>query len=149
MARSPPLGKEDASGSPLMSSLPENSMMTLPSGEGEIKLSCFSAVMPVRGWNQWVKWVAPWATAQTFIAWATALATPMSSSFPSSMVLRREAYTSAERVARMTRSSNTRLPKISDTLLIFKTPFSQILRARSRNGKGVFRVNTKDAFAFS
>ena len=55
----PPAEKEDASGSPLMSSLPENSMMTLPSGEGEIKLSCFSAVMPVRGWNQWVKWVAP------------------------------------------------------------------------------------------
>ena len=29
-------------------------MMTLPSAVGEMKLSCFSAVMPVMGWNQWV-----------------------------------------------------------------------------------------------
>ena len=49
MRKIPPEGKEDASGSPLISSLPENSMITPPSGEGEIKLSCFSAVMPVRG----------------------------------------------------------------------------------------------------
>ena len=55
VARSPPEGKDDASGSPLMSSLPENSMITLPSGAGEMKLSCFSAVIPVSGWNQCVK----------------------------------------------------------------------------------------------
>ena len=55
VARRPPDGKEDASGSPLISSLPENSMITLPSASGaEIKESCFSAVTPVNGWNQWV-----------------------------------------------------------------------------------------------
>ena len=39
-----------------------------------IKASCFSAVTPVSGWNQWVKWVAPFSTAQSFMAAATALA---------------------------------------------------------------------------
>ena len=50
----PPDGKLDASGSPLISSLPLNSAMALPSPLGERKLSCFSAVMPVSGWNQCV-----------------------------------------------------------------------------------------------
>ena len=54
VARSPPEGKEEASGSPLISSFPENSMITRPSLGAEIKESCFSAVTPVRGWNQWV-----------------------------------------------------------------------------------------------
>ena len=49
VARRPPFGKEEASGSPLINSFPENSIMTLPSGAGVIKLSCFSAVIPVRG----------------------------------------------------------------------------------------------------
>ena len=50
----PPDGKEEASGSPLTSSLPENSMSTLPSALGaDRNASCFSAVAPVRGWNQW------------------------------------------------------------------------------------------------
>ena len=44
----------DASGSPRTSSLPENSMMAVPSPTGETKPSCFSLVMPVSGWNQWV-----------------------------------------------------------------------------------------------
>ena len=91
MARSPPEGKEEASGSPLMSSFPENSMRTPPSGAGEMKESCFSAVMPVSGWNQWVKWVAPFETAHSFMASATALATATSSSAPSSMVFLRDA----------------------------------------------------------
>ena len=34
--------------------LGRNSIMILPSPVGEMKLSCFSAVEPVRGWNQWV-----------------------------------------------------------------------------------------------
>ena len=38
----------------LTSSLPENSIITWPAGAGEIKESCFSAVVPVKGWNQWV-----------------------------------------------------------------------------------------------
>ena len=55
VARRPPEGKEEASAYPLISSLPENSMITFPSGPGaEIKESCFSAVTPVSGWNQWV-----------------------------------------------------------------------------------------------
>ena len=29
-------------------------MSTRPPGSGEMKLSCFSAVTPVMGWNQWV-----------------------------------------------------------------------------------------------
>ena len=69
-----------------MSSLPENSRITRPSGAGVMKLSCFSAVMPVMGWNQWVKWVAPFSTAHSFMASATALATERSSFSPSSMV---------------------------------------------------------------
>ena len=55
VARSPPDGKEDASGSPLISSLPEKLISTLPFGIGAvIKESCFSAVVPVSGWNQCV-----------------------------------------------------------------------------------------------
>ena len=49
VALRPPEGKLDASGSPLTSSLPENSIITPPVGSGEIKLSCFSAVRPVIG----------------------------------------------------------------------------------------------------
>ncbi len=55
VALSPPDGKLEASGSPFISSFPLNSMITVPSGWADMKLSCFSAVMPVRGWNQWVK----------------------------------------------------------------------------------------------
>ena len=57
-------------------------MMTRPSGAGLMKLSCFSAVIPVMGWNQWVKWVAPCSTAQSFMAEATASATVGSSFAP-------------------------------------------------------------------
>ena len=50
VARSPPEGNEDASGSPLISSLAENSIITFPAASGtEIKESCFSAVTPVSG----------------------------------------------------------------------------------------------------
>ena len=50
----PPDGKLDASGSPLISSLPLNSATARPSGVGDRNESCFSAVMPVIGWNQCV-----------------------------------------------------------------------------------------------
>ena len=49
VARSPPDGNEEASGSPLTSSLPENSIITFPSSTGVKNASCFSAVMPVIG----------------------------------------------------------------------------------------------------
>ena len=91
MDRSPPEGKDDASDSPRTSSLPENSMMMPPgappgpSPTGDMKLSCFSAVMPVMGWNQWVKWVAPCSMAQSFMALATTLAIETSRRLPSRM----------------------------------------------------------------
>jgi hypothetical protein len=50
----PPEGKLEASGSPLMRVLPEKAAMAEPSAWGSRKLSCFSAVLPVSGWNQWV-----------------------------------------------------------------------------------------------
>ena len=47
--------KGEASGSPLISSFPEKSMLTVPSACGAvINASCFSAVNPVSGWNQCV-----------------------------------------------------------------------------------------------
>ena len=36
-----------------------------------MKLSCFSAVALVMGWNQWVKWAAPFPTAHSFMSFAT------------------------------------------------------------------------------
>ena len=48
-----------------------------------MKLSCFSAVTPVMGWNQWVKWVAPFSTAHCFIASAISLAVERSRGVPS------------------------------------------------------------------
>ena len=113
--------------------------MTPPSGEGEIKLSCFSAVTPVRGWNQWVKWVAPWATAQSFMAAATALATPIFSLAPSSMVFLRDRYTSADRLAFITLSSNTKLPKYSGTAAIF---FTLSAIKRIKRDKDAFQEST-------
>ena len=55
----PPEGKLEASGSPRTSSLPLNSATAEPASVGTRNESCFSAVSPVIGWNQWVKWVAP------------------------------------------------------------------------------------------
>ena len=61
-------------------------MMTPPFAVGEIKLSCFSAVTPVIGWNQCVKWVAPFSIAQSFMALATILAASSFRRFPVWMV---------------------------------------------------------------
>ena len=44
----PPVGKLDASGSPRTSSLPENSVIAVPSESGPKNESCFSAVAPVK-----------------------------------------------------------------------------------------------------
>jgi hypothetical protein len=49
---------------------------------GDTSESCFSAVSPVSGWNQWVKCVAPRSTAQSFIDAATMSATWVSSGSP-------------------------------------------------------------------
>ncbi len=82
VGRNPPEGNDDASGSPWTSSLPLNSVMARPSPVGLRKESCFSAVRPVSGWNQCVKWVAPFSRAHSFIAVATESATVGSSSVP-------------------------------------------------------------------
>ena len=46
-------------------------MSTPPWPSGFMKLSCFSAVTPVMGWNQCVKCVAPFSSAQSRMAEAT------------------------------------------------------------------------------
>ena len=51
---SPPLGNEEASGSCWQSSFPVNSSRLSPLPYGSANESCFSAVPPVRGWNQCV-----------------------------------------------------------------------------------------------
>ncbi len=60
-------------------------MITRPSPVGLMKESCFSAVMPVMGWNQWVKWVAPLAVAQSFMASAMGFATSRGRAEPEAM----------------------------------------------------------------
>src|SRR4051794_41911166 len=82
----PPDGNELASGSPRTSSLPLNSVMAVPSLDGCRKVSCFSAVRPVIGWNRGVKWVAPRSIAQAFIAAAEVLGLAGSSAPPSLIV---------------------------------------------------------------
>jgi len=89
VARSPPEGKLEASGSPWKRFLPENSATAPPPAFGVMKASCFSAVRPVSGWNQCVKWVAPRSTAHSFMARATASAIDSSRGALSSIVARR------------------------------------------------------------
>ena len=59
--------------------------MTELGPDGLIKASCFSAVIPVIGWNQCVKCVAPFSMAQSFIALATMSAISLGNSFPFSI----------------------------------------------------------------
>ena len=80
-------------------------MPPLPSGLR--KESCFSAVIPVIGWNQCEKWVAPLSTAQAFIACATALAIFSFKSSPLSMVFLSSLYTSLGSLSFITSSLNT------------------------------------------
>ena len=49
----PPDGKLDASGSDWMSCEPEKRSIGVPSLSMWRNASCFSAVAPVSGWNQW------------------------------------------------------------------------------------------------
>ena len=59
--------------------------MILPRPSGAMKASCFSAVTPVMGWNQWVKWVQPFSVAHCFMASAISLAMERSRDVPSVM----------------------------------------------------------------
>ena len=82
----PPEGNELASGSPWESWDPETFSSTRSSPGSwafkSMKLSCFSAVSPVIGWNQWVKWVAPSEMAQSRATEAMASATWRSRPLP-------------------------------------------------------------------
>ena len=84
----PPEGKLEASGSPRTSSLPLNSATAVPPSVGTRNESCFSAVSPVIGWNQCVKWVAPCSIAHSRIVAATTSAIDESSGAPFLIVLR-------------------------------------------------------------
>src|SRR3954454_5059835 len=107
----PPVGNEEASGSPWMSSLPENSASAVPSPCGSKNESCFSAVSPVSGWNQCVKCVAPFSSAQSFIAAATASARSASSPSPVSIARWSFLKTSFGRRERCAASEKTLAPK--------------------------------------
>ncbi len=82
----PPVGNEEASGSPWISSLPEKPAIEPPLRSGSKNESCFSAVSPVSGWKTWVKWVQPFSNAHCFIASATSSASEESSGSPASSV---------------------------------------------------------------
>ncbi len=74
--------------------------------------SCFSAVSPVSGWNQCVKCVAPRSVAHSFIASATASATPGSSSDPFWIVSSSARYASFGSRAFISARPNVFSPKI-------------------------------------
>src|SRR5512133_570213 len=107
----PPVGKEEASGSPWISSLPENLASHFPSRFGSKKESCFSAVRPVSGWKTWVKWVAPRASAHSRIASATASAREGSRASPCSSVAWSFSYTSLGRTSFWRADEKTLAPK--------------------------------------
>ena len=106
----PPVGNEDASGSPWISSSPENSASDVPSSVGLKNESCFSAVRPVSGWNTWVKWVAPFSSAHSFMASATESAVEGASASPRSSVFCSFLNTSLGSRERCTASENTFCP---------------------------------------
>ena len=113
MARRPPLGKEDASGSPRTSSLPEKSIITRPPPALLIKLSCFSAVTPLKGWNQCVKCVAPCSSAQVFIASAISFAAERGRGCPLFKQPRQTSMALCGTYCSIVRSLNTSEPKSS------------------------------------
>ena len=113
MERSPPEGKLEASASPPMRFFPLNACTACAVPRGSTKLSCFSAVPPVRGWNQWVKCVAPFASAQSFIACATSSAMDGSRGFPSLTVASSLAAVAFGRKARISFSPKTSSPYVA------------------------------------
>ena len=79
----PPDGNDEASGSDWISCSAVNDSTAPLFASSVRKASCFSAVSPVCGWNQWQKWVTPREIAHSFTAFATAGAISRSSFFPS------------------------------------------------------------------
>ncbi len=97
----PPLGNDDASGSAWISWEPEKRRIASPSPVSVRKASCFSAVWPLSGWNQCVKWVAPRATAHSFMPCATSSAIFESSFSPRWIVARSFSKTGRGSVSRI------------------------------------------------
>src|SRR6185312_17060712 len=114
VARSPPDGKLDASGSLWINCSPVNDSMGWRSSSNDRNASCFSAVRPVCGWNQCVKCVTPREIAHSLITWATVGAMSWSSFFPWRIEDRSLAYTSRGNLARICLTPNVLTPKYSD-----------------------------------
>ena len=85
VARIPPEGNDEASGSCCTRLLPSNSSIMPPFQSYSMKESCFSAVVSVSGWNQWQQWVTPCSIAHCFIPAATPSATVRSRCSPLSI----------------------------------------------------------------
>jgi hypothetical protein len=94
-----------------MSCDPVNDSIASCLSSNERKASCFSAVSPVCGWNQWVKCVAPCEIAHSFITWATTGAISTSSFFPWRMEATSLAYTSRGSLSRIWRAPKVLQPK--------------------------------------
>ena len=90
-----------------------------------MKLSCFSAVIPVIGWNQCVKCVAPFSTAQSFIALATTFAISRATGLPSLTDFLSALKVSFGRRCFIVKSLKTIVPNISSTFIITTTPFQK------------------------
>src|SRR6185436_17484112 len=77
--------------------------------------SCFSAVRPVCGWNQWQKWLAPLPSAHSLIACATSLAMAGSRRVPRRIVSCRDLNTGLGSFSFIALTSNVLLPNTSTT----------------------------------
>ena len=113
----PPDGKLEASGSLWMSCAPQKRSMGWPSSSKVRKASCFSAVSPVCGWNQWQKCVAPLPSAHSLIACATSLAIAGSSLLPRRIVSWRDLKTALGSFCFIAPTSKVLLPNSSSTLI--------------------------------
>ena len=89
VARIPPDGKLDASGSCCTRFLPSKVSIIPPLPSYSINESCFSAVDSVKGWNQWLQWVTPCSIAHCFMPAATPSATSRSRGLPLSIQSKR------------------------------------------------------------
>src|SRR5476651_1037776 len=114
VARRPPDGKLEASGSLWMSCAPVNFSIGFVLSSKLRKASCFSAVRPVCGWNQWVKCVTPRLSAHSLMACATAGATSMSSFLPRRMDWASLSHTAFGSFSFIWRAPNALIPKYAE-----------------------------------
>src|SRR5687767_1651722 len=123
VARNPPDGKLEASGSLWISCAAENASIAWPFSSNERNASCFSAVSPVCGWNQCVKCVAPLLVAHSLMTCATAGAIAASSFFPSRMEATRLSKTKRGSLSRICRAPKVLQPK-NDEVALGARPFA-------------------------